>query len=262
LSFQLKYFEVTGTPIIFHNLSLITYSLCVISWAVGIAVMLAQFYLQTDMLFWHTFGYYHILAMLNGLCALWFINCTAKGRVAAWMAQNLHNALESTDPASLLGAYRDLWVDLSHMMQQLGRAYSGMYSVYCLLILLTTIVASYGSVTEIMDQGLSFKEAGLFIVAFYCMTLLYIICNEAHHASRKMGPEFRERLLNVNLSAVDQRTRQEVHMFLTAIDKNPPIMNLNGYANVNRKLISSVSSINSLDSTNPERKRKNCFVAF
>lgn len=40
--------------------------------------------------------------------------------------------------------------------------------------------------------------------------------------------------------AVDQRTRQEVNMFLTAIDKNPPIMNLNGYANVNRKLISSV----------------------
>nr|CAI5843150.1 unnamed protein product [Callosobruchus analis] len=28
-------------------------------------------------------------------------------------------------------------------------------------------------------------------------------------------------------------------MFLTAIDKNPPIMNLNGYANINRKLISS-----------------------
>lgn len=52
---------------------------------------------------------------------------------------------------------------------------------------------------------------------------------------------FRERLLNVNLSSVDVRTRQEVHMFLTAIEKNPPVMNLNGYANINRKLISSVS---------------------
>ncbi|KAJ3649717.1 hypothetical protein Zmor_021442 [Zophobas morio] len=242
--FQLKYFQVTGTPIIFRNLSLITYTLCIMSWVMGVAVMLAQFYLQTDMLLWHTFGYYHILAMLNCLCSLWFINCTAKGRVAVWMVQNLHKALESPDPANLLGAYRDLWVDLSHMMQQLGKAYSGMYSMYCLLILLTTIVASYGSVTEIMDQGLSFKEAGLFIIAFYCMTLLYVICNEAHHASRKMGPQFRETLLNVNLSAVDQRTRQEVNMFLTAIDKNPPTMNLNGYANVNRKLISStVTSI-------------------
>ncbi|XP_015837537.1 gustatory and odorant receptor 22 [Tribolium castaneum] len=242
--FQLKYYQVTGTPIIFHNLTLITYSLCVISWAVGIGIMLAQYYLQADMLLWHTFGYYHILAMLNCLCSLWFINCTAKGRVAVWMCNNLHKALESRNPAKILGAYRDLWVDLSHMMQQLGKAYSGMYSMYCLLILLTTIVASYGSVTEIMDQGISFKEAGLFMIAFYCMTLLYIICNEGHHATRKMGPEFRERLLNVNLSAVDQKTRQEVHMFLMAIEKNPPIMNLNGYANVNRKLISStVTSI-------------------
>lgn len=135
---------------------------------------------------------------------------------------------------------RDLWVDLSHMMQQLGKAYSGMYGMYCILILLTTIVATYGCLTEILDHGLSFKEAGLFLIAFYCMSLLYIICNEAYHASRKMGPEFRERLLNVNLAAVDRRTRQEVHMFLTAIDKNPPIMNLNGYANINRRLITSV----------------------
>lgn len=73
------------------------------------------------MFLWHTFGYYHILAMLNGLCSLWFINCTAKGRVAGWLAENLHNALESSDPASRLAEYRDLWVDLSHMMQQLGK---------------------------------------------------------------------------------------------------------------------------------------------
>ncbi|XP_074037373.1 gustatory and odorant receptor 22 isoform X2 [Leptinotarsa decemlineata] len=157
--FQYKYFTVTGTPVVFRNLSAITISLCIVSWIVGIVIMLAQYYLQPDMLLWHTFGYYHILAMLNCLCCLWFINCTAKGRVAGWLAENLHNALQSTDPASKLAEYRDLWVDLSHMMQQ--------------------------------------------------------------------------------LAAVDNRTRQEVNMFLTAIDKNPPIMNLNGYANINRKLISS-----------------------
>ncbi|KAK9717552.1 7tm Chemosensory receptor [Popillia japonica] len=237
--FQLKYYQVTGTAIIFHNLTLISYSLCIFSWVLGIAIMLAQYYLQPDMQLWHTFAYYHILAMLNSLCSLWFINCTAKGRVAKDLAQNLHNALESTDPASRLAEYRDLWVDLSHMMQQFGKAYSGMYGMYCILILLTTIVAFYGCLTEILDHGLSFKEAGLFLIAFYCMSLLYIICNEAHYTSAKMGPEFRERLLSVNLMAVDSRTRQEVHMFLTAIDKNPPTMNLNQYADINRRLISS-----------------------
>ncbi|KAI4467815.1 invertebrate gustatory receptor [Holotrichia oblita] len=237
----LKYYQVTGTAIVFHNLTLISYSLCIFSWVLGVAIMLAQYYLQPDMQLWHTFAYYHILAMLNSLCSLWFINCTAKGRVAEDLAQNLHNALESPDPASRLAEYRDLWVDLSHMMQQFGKAYSGMYGMYCILILLTTIVAFYGCLTEILDHGLSFKEAGLFLIAFYCMCLLYIICNEAHYTTARMGPEFRERLLSVNLMAVDSRTRQEVHMFLTAIDKNPPTMNLNQYADINRRLISSVS---------------------
>lgn len=80
---------------------------------------------------------------------------------------------------------------LSSYLWTSGTAYSGMYALYCLLVLLTTIVATYGCLTEILDHGLSFKEAGLFLIAFYCVTLLCIICNEAHAASRKMGPEFR-----------------------------------------------------------------------
>lgn len=72
--------------------------------------MLAQYYLQEDMLFWHTAGYYHILAMLNCLCSLWFVNCTAKGMVAAGLAAHLNEALDSDDAANRLADYRDLWV--------------------------------------------------------------------------------------------------------------------------------------------------------
>jgi gustatory receptor len=56
-----------------------------------------------------------------------------------------------------------------------------------------------------------------------------------------VGLDFQERLLNVNLTAVDNATKKEVEMFLVAIDKNPPTMNLDGYANINRGLITSVS---------------------
>lgn len=128
-------------------------------------------------------------------------------------------------------------------MQQLGRAYSGMYAMFCILILLTTIVASYGCLAEILDHGLSEKEIGLFLITLYCMSILYIICNEAYHASRKMGPLVQERLLNTNFGKLDDDTQKEINMFLTAIDKNPPTMNLNGYTNVNRELITSVSII-------------------
>lgn len=55
-----------------------------------------------------------------------------------------------------------------------------------------------------------------------------------------MGLEFQTRLLNVNLTAVDKSTQKEVEMFLIAIQKNPPIMNLDQYADINRGLITAV----------------------
>lgn len=56
-----------------------------------------------------------------------------------------------------------------------------------------------------------------------------------------MGLDFQTRLLSVNLTAVDKATQKEVEMFLIAIQKNPPTMNLDGYADINRGLITSVS---------------------
>lgn len=58
----------------------------------------------------------------------------------------------------------------------------------------------------------------------------------------QVGEDFKTGLLNVNLTAVDKATQKEVEMFLIAIHKNPPTMNLDGYADINRGLITSVSS--------------------
>lgn len=238
-SFQMKYRKVTGSSIEFPILWRITWGLCFFSWGCSICIILSQYYLQPDFAFFHTFAYYHIIAMLNCFCSLWYINCTAFGLASRALSAELIDTLHSYKPAEKLAEFRNLWVDLSHMMQQLGKAYSNMYGIYCLVIFFTVIIATYGSLSEIIDHGLTFKELGLFIIVVYCMTLLFIICNEAHHASRRVGLNFQEILLNVNLTTVDIPTQKEVEMFLVAIDKNPPIMNLNGYANINRQLISS-----------------------
>lgn len=116
-----------------------------------------------------------------------------------------------------------------------------MYGMYSIVIVFTTIVASYGCLAEILDQGFSEKLSGLILIVFYCMSILYTICNEAYHASRRVRMVFQDRLLCINLTAVDNRTRQEVDMFLTAIQKNPPIMNLNQYLNIDRELVTTVS---------------------
>ncbi|XP_055642714.1 gustatory and odorant receptor 22 isoform X2 [Toxorhynchites rutilus septentrionalis] len=237
--YQYKYLVVTGKPITFPKLYPITWALCVVSWTLGIAIIMSQYYLQPDFKFTHTFAYYHILAMLNGFCSLWFVNCTAFGTASKAFAKQLSDLLATERSATKLTEYRYLWIDLSHMMQQLGKAYSNMYGIYCLVIFFTTIIATYGSLSEIIEHGATYKEVGLFVIVFYCMGLLFIICNEAHHASKRVGLNFQERLLNVNLTAVDKATQKEVEMFLLAIDKNPPTMNLDGYANINRGLITS-----------------------
>lgn len=238
-SYQLKYLKVCGQVIEFPTLRRITWSLCFFSWGCSIAICVSQYYLQPDFSLYSTLAYYHILAMLNGFCSLWYINCTAFGIASRALSSHLKNTLNSYRAAKKLAELRNLWVDLSHMMQQLGKAYSNMYGIYCLVIFFTVIIASYGSLSEIIDHGLTFKELGLFIIVVYCMSLLFVICNEAHHASRRVGLNFQEILLNVNLTTVDTATQKEIEMFLVAIDKNPPTMNLDGYANINRELISS-----------------------
>lgn len=259
-NFQVRYLNVTGSPIEFPILMPITWSLCFFSWGSSIAIVLSQFYLQPDFPLSHTFAYYHILAMLNGFCSLWYINCTAFGLASKALQvkfscflfnfpglkyplispqNHVKSTLNADKPSKILAKYRNLWVDLSHMMQQLGKAYSNMYGIYCLVIFFTTIIASYGSLSEIIDHGVTLKDLGLFIIVIYCMTLLFIICNEAHHASRRVGLGFQDILLNINLTTVDVATQKEIEMFLVAIDKNPPTMNLDGYANINRELITS-----------------------
>lgn len=56
----------------------------------------------------------------------------------------------------------------------------------------------------------------------------------------QVGLDFQTRLFNVNLTAVDKSTQKEIEMFLVAIQKNPPIMNLDQFADINRGLITSV----------------------
>lgn len=70
-NYQLKFFKVTGTPIVFPNLYPLTWGLCIFSWVLSILINLSQYFLQPDFKFWYTFAYYPLIAMLNCFCSLW-----------------------------------------------------------------------------------------------------------------------------------------------------------------------------------------------
>ncbi|KOB73874.1 Gustatory receptor [Operophtera brumata] len=208
--YQLKYLKITGTPIVFPNLYSLTWGLCVFSWALSFAVILSQHYLQDDFELWHSFAYYHIIAMLDGFCALWYINCNAFGTASKGLAMNLHKALEAEHPALKLAQYRHL-------------AYSNMYGIYCMVIFFTTTISLYGVLSEVLERGLSYKELGLFVIVGYCMTLLFIICNEAYHASRKnisFMSTYLIVLMQFKLTLLRQSARKAVNGIYRAIFNN------------------------------------------
>lgn len=117
---------------------------------------------------------------------------------------------------------------------------ASIYSLYLIVIFFTTIIASYGALSEIIDHGLTWKELGLILLVVYCLAILFLICNEAHNATTQVGHNFQERLFNVELFEVTEPVKKEIEMFLVAIQKNAPVMNLNGYVTVDRGLITSV----------------------
>uniref|UniRef100_A0A336MVM5 Gustatory receptor n=1 Tax=Culicoides sonorensis TaxID=179676 RepID=A0A336MVM5_CULSO len=239
--YQTKHARVCGEKILFDKYKILTWSLCFLSWALSFVLVLGEYYLQPDFRFWHTFAYYHNIATLNCFCSLWVINCTAFSHVSENIIRHLSRVLKShPSPSSLkLSEFRHLWIDLSQMMRSLSKVNSDIYSLYLSMIFFVTIIASYGSISEIIDHGFTLKEVGLFMIVFYCMGILYIICNKAHQANIKVGYMFQQILFGVNTVGLTQNAKKEIQMFIMAIQKNPPIMSLNGYVTVDRGLVSS-----------------------
>lgn len=103
-------------------------------------------------------------------------------------------------------------------------------------------IAIYGAVSEIFDHGFgfSFKEIGLIVDAIYCLILLYIFCDCSHKATMQVAQGVQDTLLSINLMSVDQPAQREIDLFIQAIEMNPAIVSLKGYANVNRELLTSV----------------------
>ena len=88
---------------------------------------------------------------------------------------------------------------------------------------------------------MSLKVLGLFVAASYCALLLFIFCDCSHKATLEVAQGVQDTLLTVNLLNLDVPTQKEVDLFIVAIEMNPAVVSLRGYANVNRELLTAVS---------------------
>ncbi|XP_031624857.1 gustatory and odorant receptor 22-like [Contarinia nasturtii] len=240
-SFQVRYYRVTGRNLVFPRLKMLLYFisigcvLCALLFLMSLSALLEGF------LLWHTSAYFHIITMINMNCALWYINCRGIKEASKSLSNSFKEDLHEDINAQIISQYRYLWLNLSEMLQALGNAYARTYSTYCLFMFVNITIAIYGAVSEIFDHGFrfSFKEMGLLVDATYCSILLFVFCDCSHKSTLTVAQGVQDTLLSLNLFNVDLPTQKEIDLFIQAIEMNPAVVSLKGYADVNRELLSS-----------------------
>ncbi|KXJ77253.1 gustatory and odorant receptor 22-like [Aedes albopictus] len=240
-AFQVRYYRVTGTNLQFPYLKIL-----IVMFSVGCLVCAIVFLLSLSILLegfalWHTSAYYHIITMLNMNSALWYINCRGIRVASSSLSDRFRKDVAIECTAAMISQYRFLWLNLSELLQALGNAYARTYSTYCLFMFANITIAIYGALSEVIDHGFgfSFKEIGLIVDTVYCSTLLFIFCDCSHNATLQVAQGVQDTLLGINLLKVDLPTQKEIDLFIQAIEMNPAIVSLKGYAEVNRELLTA-----------------------
>ncbi|XP_049873333.1 gustatory and odorant receptor 22-like [Pectinophora gossypiella] len=243
--FQVRYYRVTGENLQFPGLkvSIIIVSVGCLFLAVGFLLSLCA--LLDGFLLRHTTAYYHIIIMINMNCALWYINCKGVKFASQSLSDCFRRDVNMECTAKLIARYRYLWLNLSEQLQLLGNAYARTYSTYCLFMFVNITIAIYGALSEIVDHGFgfSFKEMGLFVDAAYCSVLLFVFIDCSHNTTLKVAAGVQDTLLSIDVLSVDRPTQKEIDLFIQAIEMNPAVVSLKGYAHVNRELLTSAISM-------------------
>ena len=96
--------------------------------------------------------------------------------------------------------------------------------------------------SEVIDHGFqfSFKEIGLLVDIVYSSSLLFVFCDCSHSATLKVAQGVQDTLMTIDLMRIDNQAQLEIDIFIHAIEMNPAIVSLSGYAEVNRALLTSV----------------------
>ncbi|XP_063826327.1 gustatory and odorant receptor 22-like isoform X1 [Ostrinia nubilalis] len=243
--FQVRYYRVTGENLQFPNLKTVIVIISIGCLLLAIGFLLSLCALLDGFLLKHTAAYYHIITMINMNCALWYINCRGIKIASQSLSECFRRDVGIECSAKLISRYRYLWLNLSELLQLLGNAYARTYSTYCLFMFTNITIAVYGALSEIVDHGIgfSFKEIGLFVDTVYCSTLLFIFADCSHNSTQKVADGVQETLLSIDVLSVDRPTQKEIDHFIQAIEMNPAVVSLKGYANVNRELLTSAISM-------------------
>lgn len=139
----------------------------------------------------------------------------------------------------MISDYRALWLRLSKLARDTGFSVCYTFTFMTLYLFVIITITIYGLMSQV-SNGFGVKDIGLAVTVFCSVTLLFFLCDEAHHASHSICTNFQKKLLIVELSWMNTDAQTEINMFLRATEMNPSNINLGGFFDVNRNLFKSV----------------------
>lgn len=88
---------------------------------------------------------------------------------------------------------------MSKLTRDTGTATCVTFTFINLYLFFQITLSIYGLMSQI-SEGFGIKDIGLFVTAMCNITLLFVICDEAHSASHAVRTNFQKKLLMVELS--------------------------------------------------------------
>ncbi|KAJ1524518.1 hypothetical protein ONE63_011010 [Megalurothrips usitatus] len=186
-------------------------------------------------------AYTHLWLLSITLVSMWLLSSKALCRAAEALRDSMHEVVVAgTCTADLMADYRQAWLELSELTQESGRAWTYSCGHMLLYLFLLMTVTAFGVLAGVARHSLEARTMAYGAMAAGSAFTLFIVCSAAETAADTVSQVLREDLLMVQLSDDTQHFKNEVQMFMTALAMDPPIVNLSGYATVNRALFAAL----------------------
>ncbi|KAE8751409.1 Gustatory receptor 3 [Frankliniella occidentalis] len=186
-------------------------------------------------------AYLHLYLLAICLVSVWLLSSKALCIAAEALRESMHEmVVTGACTAERMADYRQAWLELSELTQESGSAWTYQCGHQLLYLFLLMTVTSFGVLAGVARHSLEARTLAYGALAAGSAFILFIVCSAAETAADRVAEVLREDLLMVQLSDDTQHFKNEVQMFMTALAMDPPIVNLSGYATVNRALFASL----------------------
>ncbi|XP_050441095.1 gustatory and odorant receptor 24-like [Adelges cooleyi] len=235
-SFQGKYESCTGKELTFQNATtrirlLITIPIMLIS---------LNIFLVCKRMHWKckpisALNYIYIYVAISLITGYYHANSYMFQVTARDINQRILKVLVKSKSSTI--TFRDhveLWCHLSQLIKDFGNAHS---SIYCSTALIMYIACAMSVFMFLVCFLVAVdKSSNMLYPILFTNAIVLMFCEGAYMILKEMGSDLQWKILNINVSGLNESMKHEVQDFIEIIQLSRTSMNFGGFCEINRNL--------------------------